>query len=57
MSADPYAQLAIAVNRLKEPLQELTNIHDNFVLQSVSVINNVKSIREVRRSVEQGLKK
>lgn len=52
---DAYAPLATAIRRVKEPLQKLVQAHDQFVLRNLAMVNNVKSLREVRRSAQRGL--
>lgn len=53
--SEAYAPLVTAVGRMKEPLQELMETHDGFVLQNLSMINSVKTVRDVRKSIQHGL--
>lgn len=52
MDEDVYAELAASVRKLKKPLGELTRVHEQFVLDNLSGINSVKTVREVRRATE-----
>lgn len=49
---DPYAPIAAALQRWKVPVQELLHKHDDFVLQNVRALNDVKDLRAFRREVE-----
>lgn len=54
---EDYSELATAVSRLKKPLAELTKVHEQFVLDNMSSINNVKSVREFRKGLEKAMER
>lgn len=54
---EDYSELATAVRRLKKPLGELTKVHEQFVLDNMSSINNVKSVRDFRKGLEKAIEK
>lgn len=49
---DPYEALTQLMLRLKRPLQNLLAAHDEFVLQNVTTLNHIKSMRVVRKVME-----
>lgn len=55
MDKDPYAQLAVQMRRLKQPLETLLATHETFVLQNMTAINNVKTLKPFRKGVERAL--
>ncbi|KAF7999273.1 hypothetical protein HF325_005949 [Metschnikowia pulcherrima] len=48
----PYCELVTALRRVKQPLADILAIHDQFVLQNISIMNDVKSLKTVRRLAE-----
>lgn len=57
MEDEVYGELATAVRRLKQPLADLTKLHEQFVLDNMSGINNVKSVRDFRKGLEKAVEK
>lgn len=52
--SDPYAALAEALARLKQPLQDLQSTHDDFVLQGVRAVNDFELMRDLRLHIQRG---
>lgn len=52
---DPYTALTQSIKRLTEPLDELLTTHDKFLLQNVTILNNVSSIPKFNESLKKGL--
>lgn len=55
MDQDIYGELTNAVKRLKAPLSELMRLHEQFVLDNISGINEIKSVRDFRKGLEKAL--
>ena len=51
-SVGPYCELVTALRRVKQPLADILATHDQFVLQNISIMNDVKSLKTVRRLAE-----
>ncbi|KAM9907381.1 hypothetical protein OXX79_000985 [Metschnikowia pulcherrima] len=49
---DSYCELVTALRRVKQPLADILATHDQFVLQNISIMNDVKSLKTVRRLAE-----
>lgn len=50
-----YDQLSTAISRMKRPLGELLATHDQFVFQNISIMNDIKSLKSVRRQTERAI--
>lgn len=50
-SEDPYEILTQSVKRLNAPLERLLKTHDEFVLQNLTILNNIKSVSSVREKL------
>jgi hypothetical protein len=51
MTEDPYKLLKQSIERLETPLKETLAKHDEFVLQNVSILNNLASKLTVLRQI------
>ncbi|KAG2735655.1 hypothetical protein G9P44_001869 [Scheffersomyces stipitis] len=55
--SDPYKLLSQSIKRLSTPLEQLLNTHDEFVLQNLSIINNLKTVPSFATAIENGVNK
>lgn len=55
MNLDPYSQLTRLVQRLKKPLDALLATHEEFLLQNLSSINDIKTLKPFRRNLARAL--
>ncbi|KAM9907925.1 hypothetical protein OXX69_006243 [Metschnikowia pulcherrima] len=51
-NTDSYCELVTALRRVKQSLADILATHDQFVLQNISIMNDVKSLKIVRRLAE-----
>lgn len=52
MANDPYQILAESTKRLAQPVTTLLSLHDQFVLQNVSILNHVSTMTNLKTSIE-----
>lgn len=55
MSEDPYATVAEALGHLKAQLKKTLDTHQKFLLQNLSVMNDLKSMKEFPRELEESM--